>query len=201
MDFEPNHHEKDWVEQAKHDVKAFTHLYNHYFPRLYAYVSYRVGRAHDCEDIVADTFVRVVEGLPGFEWRHSGAFAAWLFRIARNLINDRYRQRKRQGTDEILTWEELPELEDNALLPDEVILQKEQFARLYHLVGELPGRRQEVITLKFFGELRNREIAEVLGLDERTVASHLYRGLQDLNRLFASDTSGQKGDSHERARR
>lgn len=200
MDFDPDKNESEWVEQAKHDSKAFTQLYNHYFPRLYAYVSYRVGRTHECEDIVADTFVKVVEGLPGFEWRHSGAFTAWLFRIARNLLNDHYRQRKRHGADEALTWEELPELEDHALLPDEVILQKEQFAQLYHLIGTLPVRRQEVITLKFFGELRNREIAEVLGLDERTVASHLCRGLQDLNRLFATDSSGQKGDSHERAR-
>ena len=54
------------------------------------------------------------------------------------------------------------------------------FAHLRRLVEELPPRRREVISLKYFGGLQNREIAAVLGLDERTVASNLSRALNDL---------------------
>ncbi|HET7078316.1 MAG TPA: sigma-70 region 4 domain-containing protein, partial [Chloroflexia bacterium] len=54
------------------------------------------------------------------------------------------------------------------------------FADLHRLIATLSPRRREVITLKFFGGLQNREIAAVLGLDERTVASHLCRALEDL---------------------
>jgi DNA-directed RNA polymerase specialized sigma24 family protein len=52
----------------------------------------------------------------------------------------------------------------------------------------LSPRRQEVVTLRFYGGLRNREIARVLGLDERTVAAHLCRAIQDLEGMCAAQT-------------
>ncbi len=174
--------EQLWVEQAQRDRQAFTRLYDCYFPRLYAYVSYRVGRVQDTEDLVAETFLKAVEGIKRFEWRHEGSFAAWLFRIAHNLLTDRYRQPR--YSEPTIPLEDLPQLRANNLLPDEIVLQKEKFAQLRAALASLAPRRREVITLKFFGGLRNREIAIVLGLDERTIASHLQRGLQDLNRKF-----------------
>ena len=66
------------------------------------------------------------------------------------------------------------------------------------LIGSLSPRRQEIVTLKFFGDLRNTEIAQVLGLDERTVASHLCRGLADLHRLYKETFFQREGEvSHE----
>jgi DNA-directed RNA polymerase specialized sigma24 family protein len=70
------------------------------------------------------------------------------------------------------------------LLPDEIVLQK-KIRPIAGCFGEFASpRRREIITLKFLqvASLRNREIAIVLELDERTIASHLQRGLQDLNR-------------------
>src|SRR5438874_4598570 len=85
------------VEEARRDPQAFERLYNQFFPRLYAYVGYRVGRTQDTEDLVADTFLKAVEalGMGHFEWRHEGSFAAWLFRIAQNSITDYYRRSQR----------------------------------------------------------------------------------------------------------
>ncbi|MDY7039876.1 MAG: RNA polymerase sigma factor [Chloroflexota bacterium] len=182
--------EQKWVEKARRDPQAFKQLYDHYFPRLYAYVSYRVGRAQDAEDLVAETFLKVAEEIGHFEWRHEGSFAAWLFCIAHNLISNFYRQGQRRK--EPLPLEELPELQASTLLPEEAVLQKEKFAYLRRLIGTLSPRRQEVITLKFFGGLRNREIAEVLGLDERTVASYLCRGLEDLHRKCVDRSDRKK---------
>ena len=179
--------EQEWVlvKKARRDSMAFQELYSHYFPRVYAYVSYRVGRVQDAEDLVSDTFLKVVEGLDKFRWRGEGSFAAWLFRIAHNLVSDFYRRGR--GSEEAVPLEELPELEASTLLPAEVVMQKEKFAHLRRLIGTLSPRRQEVITLKFFGGLRNQEIAEVLELDERTVASHLCRGVKDLHRKYVDE--------------
>jgi RNA polymerase sigma-70 factor (ECF subfamily) len=182
--------EREWVEKARRDPQAFKQLYDYYFPRLYAYVSYRVGRVQDAEDLVAETFLKVVEGIERFEWRHEGSFAAWLFRIAHNLISNFYRQGQRR--EEPLPLEDLPDLQASALLPEDVVLQKEKFAYLRWLIGTLSPRRQEVVTLKFFGGLRNQEIAQVLGLDERTVASHLCRGLEDLHRRYVDRFAGTR---------
>ncbi len=177
--------ERALLKKARQDPAAFKALYDHYFPRVYAYVSYRVGRVQDVEDLVADTFLRVVEGLDEFRWRGEGSFAAWLFRIAHNLVSDFYRRGR--GSEEIVPLDELPELEASNLLPADVVLQEEKFAYLRRLIGTLPPRRQEVITLKFFGGLRNKEIAALLGLDERTVASHLCRGVKELYRKYVDE--------------
>ena len=178
--------EVEWLEKARHDPQAFTYLYNHYFPKLYTYVSYRVGRLQDTEDIVAETFLRVIRDLKTFEGRYESSFAAWLFRIAHNLITDRYRQAGK-AVNQPLGLDELDEIPAGSGQPEEIAMQKEDFLELYHLIEKLPARRQEVITLKFFGGLRNQEIAQVLGLGERTVASHLSRGLEDLHRVYQDE--------------
>ena len=177
--------ERALVKKAQRDPAAFRALYHHYFPRVYAYVSYRVGRVQDVEDLVADTFLRVVEGLDGFRWRGERSFAAWLFCIAHSRVSDFYRRGR--GSEESVPLEELPELEASTLLPADAVLQKEKFAYLRRLIGTLSPRRQEIITLKFFGGLRNKEIAALLGLDERTVASHLCRGVKDLHRQYVDE--------------
>ena len=169
--------ERALIGQMSKNPESFRRLYRHYFPRVFAYVSYRVGAKQEAEDITATIFMKVVQSLGGFEYRGAGSFAAWVFRIAHNEV-----LRSRRAHREILSLEELPDIESAGLLPDEVFARKEQFARLQAALKKLSPRRQEIITLRFFGGLRNQEIALVLALDERTVASHLCRGLYDLKR-------------------
>ena len=171
--------EKELLENARHDLSAFKELYALYFPRIYAYINYRIGRVQDAEDLVANTFLKATERLGQYEWRGNGSFAAWLFRIAHDLVIDTYR---RDGKiPESLSMNELPEIKPDSVLPDDAALRKEEFVFLRQLLATLSPRRQEIITLKFFGGLRNKEISGILGLDERTVASHLCRGLEDLH--------------------
>ncbi len=190
--------EQRLVEVASHDSRAFRQLYNVYFPRMYAYVSYRVGSAQDTEDLVAGIFMKVVEEIDAFRWRHDNSFAAWIFRIAHNQVGN-YHRTKRHATEQ-LPLDDLPQIAAHALLPEEIVLRKEMFAHLYNLVGALSARRREVITLKFFGGLSNREIAGILNLDERTVASNLCRALDDLQKQY--ELIGEQGTRkrYERAR-
>ena len=174
--------ERRLIEQARCDPEAFRTLYRAYLPRVYGYVAYRVGRRQDAEDLVADVFVKVLEYLDRFEYRGEGSFAAWVFRIASNHVNAFYRRRGRRG--EPIPLADLPEIPGDGPRPDEALIRQERFDSLRRMIDTLPPRRQEVITLRFFGGLRNQEIAAMLNLDERTVASHLARALSDLNRRY-----------------
>lgn len=184
-------HEREWVKKARNDPQAFRHFYDSYFPKVYAYVSYRIGRAQDVEDLVSEIFLKMMEGITNFEWHHENSFVGWLFRIAHNTVNDFYR--KSPPVDEPLSLEELPELRASVLLPEDAVLRKEKFAQLRRLINVLPPRRQEVILLKFFGRLRNQEIATILGLDERTIASHLSRALVSLHREYVKQLNRAEG--------
>ena len=179
--------ERQLVQQAQRNPQAFVHLYDAYFspnPRLRPLSCLWPRNA---EDLIADVFLRALHRLPDFQWRRKGSFSAWLFRIAHNRVIDYYRQRERP----IGEMEQIGDLEDlsgQAPKPDEVLAQQETFERLRALISTLSPRRQEVITLRFFGGLRNYEIAQILGLDQRTVAATSSRGLQDLKGKYAAET-------------
>ena len=189
--------ERQRLAQASRDPAAFTQLYEHYFPRLYAYARYRVDEEHEAEEVVAETFLKVVERLDRFEWRHGQSFAGWLFRIARNVVIDRARRERRTGT---VALDEQVGLPSSGTSPDDAAVRGEDFAHLHQLLATLSPRRQEIITLRFFAGLRNQEIAQVLGLDERTVAAHLCRGLEDLHQRYLTAGFRQEGAIHECAR-
>ena len=188
--------EQAYIRQARADPRAFVHLYDHYFPRVHAYVRYRVRSQQDAEDIIAEVFLRAMRKLRSFKWRHENSFAAWLFRIAHNLIVDYYRRREQVDiVDSALDprasvsddgSKGAAALTSRALRPEEALTQQETFRQMCALIETISPRRREVITLRFFGGLRNTEIADILDLDERTIASHLSRGLRDLRDRYGA---------------
>lgn len=182
--------EREAVQRAQNDPQAFAQLYDAYFPRMHAYVRYRVPGTQDAEDLIADVFFRALRELPQFKWRHDGSFAAWLFRIAHNLVADHYRRRASLHLP-LVTFDSIPEPVNPAPPPDEVAMQQEAFQQIRALVTTLSPRRQEIITLRFFGGLRNREIASILGLDERTIAAHVSRGLRDLQSRYTAQAQSE----------
>ena len=160
--------ERRLVRRATREPEAFRELYRAYFPRVHAYISYRVGRVQDAEDLTAETFLRAVEHLSRFRWRGEGSFAAWLFRIAHNLVANFYRADARWP--EPIPLELLPDVRAADDLPADELARKEVLAHLRHLIGDLSPRQQE--------------IAALLDLDERTVAAHLSRGVRRLQEHY-----------------
>ncbi|HZD58684.1 MAG TPA: sigma-70 family RNA polymerase sigma factor, partial [Anaerolineales bacterium] len=171
--------EKFLLDKAQADLAAFEEIYDDYFPKIYAYVRYRVTNLQDVEDLTAAIFLRTAERLGEFQWRGDGSFAAWIFRIAQSILVDFYR--KKGSPLEPAFAVNTNELSSDSHHPDDITLRNEKSAVLRYLISTLSPRRQEVLTLKFYGGLRNNEIAQILELDERTVASHLCRGLEDLH--------------------
>jgi RNA polymerase sigma-70 factor (ECF subfamily) len=177
--------EQRLVTAATENEDAFRRLYDYYLPRVYAYVGYRVGPVGDVEDVVAEVFAKMSGGLRRFVWRGPGSFSAWLFRIAHNEIAGHYRRMGPHIHD--VPLEASPEAHGEHTLAGSTLESAEHAALIRELLNDLPPRQREVILLKYFGNLRNREIGQILELDEHTVASHLSRGLNKLRRRLPED--------------
>ncbi len=175
------------VESDLSQSQDLGELYEELFPRVYAYVSYRVGNLHQTEDLVSKVFLRATEKYPDFQWRHSHSFNSWIFKIAQNAIVDFYRSQTNDPTS--LGIDDLPEIAAEVGNVEKQILAKERFKLLQELICSLNPRAQEVITLRFFGGLSNQEIASILELNERTVSSYLSRGLRDLDEKYRLRTA------------
>ena len=177
--------ERELVQAAQSGSrKALGQLYDTLFPGVYAYARSRLPAQPDTEDCVADVFLTMVRQLHTFQWQRPGSFQAWIFQLVRHRIADFYRRPSPSAPES---------LEPLAVAPDgqpgleERLLQIETEHDLLELVKSLSRRRQEVILLRYFAGLRNTEIAEVLHLDERTIASHLSRALDDLQQQLTTE--------------
>ena len=82
------------VELAKREADAFGELYRRHVDRIYTYIYYRTGNAADAEDLTARTFHQALTHLPKYT-DHGVPFAAWLYRIAHNLVANHHRSHSR----------------------------------------------------------------------------------------------------------
>jgi RNA polymerase sigma-70 factor (ECF subfamily) len=171
--------ERILVEKAQNDTEAFAELYDLYFPKVFRYVSWRVENQTDAEDLVSEIFSKVLANIRSFRWREGATFSSWIFRIARNVLIDYYRTKPEQ-----VRIDNLPEIESNSILPEEAIARQELFEELQSMIKKLPNSQAEIVTMRFFTGMRNKEIAQVLNISEKTVASNLYRGLRNLHDQF-----------------
>lgn len=176
--------ERELVRQALDDPAAFQRLYERYFGRVYGYVASRVADQHDAEDIVSDVFLRVVRHLPQLRNSHQISFAAWLFTIARNAVTDHHRRKPQTETHLLL--ELAAPLAATELSHDAAVIAGEDAALLRNLIAALPERKREIVTLRYYGGLRNQEIAALLHIRERTVAATLSRALDELQEKYSA---------------
>lgn len=173
----------DPAEPAKLDFEV---LFRRYHPRVYAYVRYRIASVVEAEDVTSEILERALTHLASYDAR-KGAFSTWLFRIAHNtLINHLKRMRRRQLRHADVDLQ-VVDLVADAPSPERVVERREQVARMLKCLGTLSSRQQEVLSLRFAGQLTNREIARVLRMNERTVSVTILRALRKLRQLLAED--------------
>jgi RNA polymerase sigma-70 factor (ECF subfamily) len=165
----------NFIERAKSQPEAFVQLYDAYAGKIYQYLLRRVGVVSDAEDLTSQTWESALLKIHSLRAEDESGFLAWIFSIARNELNQYFRNGKSK------VYDELPEiLEDEARGP--VDLLKDQFDEefLRNCLAALSKKQRECVELKYFGDLRNKEIALVLNISEKTVASNLSRALKSL---------------------
>jgi RNA polymerase sigma-70 factor (ECF subfamily) len=169
------------VEAAQQDPARFADLYELNFERVYAYAVRRVRNRAEAEDVTAEVFQQALANLKRFEWRGI-PFAAWLFRIAANLISDRWRHSTREITDDSGRMESAQEsgtVQTDAASPAE-IEQVEQRATLFRLVNTLPEEQRRVVVLRFVEEKSIKEVAREIRKTEGAVKQLQFRALTNL---------------------
>lgn len=166
------------------DIALLHALVEQYQYRLVRYLIYLTGRRDQVDDLVQETWLRVLER--GASYNGHSPFAPWLFTIARNLAIDAMRKRRifsldTNDADDSAT----PELESlavasNAPSPFEQAARTEDAQLLAASLGTLAPAVREALVLRFQEDLSLDEIAAVAGSSVSTVSSRIYRGLAAL---------------------
>ena len=153
------------------EVKDFEQLYSAYWEKVYRLCMGYVNDDALAGDLAQETFILVWENLPGF--REEANVGTWIFRIASNhCLRQLEKDKKRQKTG-------LP-----LLLPEEAIPDRAaEVEMLYRFIAELPETDRIIISLEL-EEVKQAEIAQILGLSEGNVRVRIHRIKERLIQKF-----------------
>ena len=167
------------------DVLLLHALVEQYQYRLVRYLIYLLGRRDEVDDLVQETWLRVLER--GRSYDGQSRFEPWLFTIARNLTIDHLRRRRNLSLDLSPDPEDDTEQGSAAQSPASndpspfvLAARTEDSLRLAQSMQTLNLIYREVLVLRFQEDLSLQEVATVVGVPVSTVASRIYRGLRTL---------------------
>ena len=150
----------------------FERLYAEHAQGLFGFLAYRTGDRILAEDLVADTFERVLRARRRFDPR-KGREKAWVYAIAMNLLRDaaRRRQTEERALEKVGAGAE-------AASPHEALDERDALNRA---MERLSAEERDVVALRFGGDLTVPEIAKAIDEPLTTCEGRLYRALRKLN--------------------
>ena len=147
---------------------VFEQIYEEQFDRIYRYALAQMGNPASAEELTQEAFLRLFEN--GARVRNP---KAWLFRVANNLRTDWFREQKASNTPRAGC--------ETAIVDPERVLQEQELAkRVVSAIAALSVSQRECITLRQYGEMSYREIADLLDMSIDEVKVHLYRARRNL---------------------
>lgn len=173
------------------DIVLLQALVEQYQYRLVRYLIYLFGGRDEVDDLVQETWLRVLER--GSSYNGRSRFEPWLFTIARNLAFDRMRKRRDisiDSNDDAAQDVVVLQPVSNVSSPFVLAARTEDAQRLARSLQSLQPIYREALVLRFQEDLSLQEIADVVGAPVTTVASRIYRALATLRAQF-------DGENHE----
>lgn len=156
---------------------AFGNIYDEFKPRVLRYLSGMIGE-QEAEELTQTVFAKVSQSLDGF--RGESSLATWIFRIATNVAIDRSRsshalESPAASVDAAETATEDFWNGETPLAVDRQLIRHEMNSCIREVVDRLPGDFRTALLLSEQEELKDSEIAAILGVSLSTVKIRLHR--------------------------
>lgn len=163
------------------DTSAISDLYDCYAGAILRYLFARVCERELAQDLTQEVFIRVIKGIGQFEYRDEQSFTGWLYTISANVVHSYHRRQKIVATplDHEGDLEDARSQHDVHRICDRLALQQ--------ALKQLTWEQQQVLTLRFFADMTNSEIARTLNRTEGAIKALQYRALHSLQQIMAHE--------------
>lgn len=169
--------EKLMLDVGKGDLEAFAALYERYHKRLFHFILRFVKERALAEDILQETFLRLLKGKKRF--RKNSRFSTYLFTIARNLCLDTLKSRERKHVF-VSQENHIEKAAEKSKGPDEILEETETRKVIQNAIQTLPLDQIEVLVLSKYSGLSYDEIARIVGSTTAAVKQKAYRAMLSL---------------------
>ena len=165
--------------------EAFDEVIDRHKDRIFMYILSIVKDEDLANDLFQETFVKTIMNIKEGRYTENGKFAAWITRVAHNIIIDHYRQLKSakvQSTDNtelnILNRKELCE----ETIEDEMITSQIR-TDIRRLILALPEAQREVLLMRYYKNLSFKEIADLTKVSINTALGRMRYALINMRRI------------------
>jgi len=159
--------------------KEFSKIYDQYIDKIYRFIFLKVSSQEIAEDLTSETFLK---GWKSFQNpRDIENPSAFLYKIARNLVIDHYRQKAQKNTVKVEDFNIIDtrsNLEENAILTSDLNVAMKA-------IENLKDDYQVVIVWRYLDDLSISEVAEMLQKSEQATRVMIHRALKELRKQLA----------------
>lgn len=166
------------IQQAQKGSKeAYGSIYKIYYGKIFRYCRINLQSEAAAEDLAQETFFKAWRSIQTFSAYDGSSFQAFLFRIARNTIIDLSRKKKELPLDTALEIQSDDDIERN-------LDKKEEIEKVQKALLKLEEDDRHLVVLRFFEEMSNGEIAQIVSSNEGAVRVRLHRILKKLKEIL-----------------
>lgn len=166
------------------DSDSLEHLTLRHQEKVTSYVLNVVKNRHLADDIVQDTFLKVINTIRSGAYKEEGKFIQWVMRIAHNLMIDYFRRQKKfpiaepgEGMDIFST---LP-LQDRSV--EDAIIYEQILTDVKRMLKYLPEEQRRVVEMRLYEDLSFKEIAEITKVSINTALGRMRYALINLRKI------------------
>lgn len=171
------------VRRAKeYDREAFAELYRLTVTPVYRYLSARLDRPEDVEEVTQDVFVAALGGIQSLRATDEASLLGWLFQIARHKLADHLRRRYRHAASSL--DDDAERLPADAPPPGAGVEREEARAEVRAALEQLTPEQREVVVCKYVLGYDNAHTARLVGKNANAVNQLHHRALASLGRLL-----------------
>lgn len=180
--------EEQIIAEIKENPSRFGIVFDNYYNAIFNYTLRRVANPYHSRDIVSDVFFKAYNSIHSFQWRGI-SILNWLYRITNNEIARFFRSPARKFAslehlkDLNVQFASNSNLEKELEEAERTLEQHQAFLAIQAQLKTLSIGHQEVLSLRFFENMKLSEIAQIIGKNENTTKALLYRGLEKLKKL------------------
>lgn len=170
----------------KGNESAMEILVKRYYDLVHSFIYRNTSDYNLAYDLTQEVFIKVIKNIDKFS-NDKGNFKNWILKIAINTNKDYfkssiYKQRK-----------EMQDIDNHEIKDDkniiDILSKKEDANKIREAIHKLPNLQREAILLKYYEDLKVREISSVTGENENTIKSRLFNGVKNLKKILGGDSN------------